>query len=202
MDMQPNSPAILIIVSSIVGLYGLAAIGLLWAPFASLICLSAARARGLNDSTYAIAGATHSILLMLPWIYLILRMNGVRVHRLVAVLTYLLLYLAVMGLMVLYISFVYEGLVPLLDEEELRLSGTSLGSRITGNISNYGFILAIVCWHIVAVWRLVRRAVTPSDPPQGHVGLYGLFGGPFAVTWVSLVGFPALWVWNALLYLS
>ena len=38
------------------------ALGLLWAPFATMLCARAARARGLDSRRYAIAGAVYSVL--------------------------------------------------------------------------------------------------------------------------------------------
>ena len=49
--------------------YMLAAAGLLWSPIAAYTSARAARANGLNTRRYALAGAIHSILLILPWIY-------------------------------------------------------------------------------------------------------------------------------------
>ncbi len=52
----------------------LSILGLLWAPVAALTCLLVARFRRLHGESYAAAGAKHSILLVLPWIYLLVRM--------------------------------------------------------------------------------------------------------------------------------
>ena len=52
----------------------LALLGLLWAPVAALICVLVARFRKLDGESYGAAGAKHSILLVLPWVYLLVRM--------------------------------------------------------------------------------------------------------------------------------
>ena len=52
----------------------LAVLGLLWAPAAALICALVARFRKLGGESYGAAGATHSMLLILPWVYLLVRM--------------------------------------------------------------------------------------------------------------------------------
>ena len=54
-------------------------IGLPWAPFAAWICARSARKKGLDVRRHAVAGAACSALLFLPWVYLILRMNGGKV---------------------------------------------------------------------------------------------------------------------------
>ena len=50
--------------------------GLVWAPFAGLVCARAARARGLNPWRYAIVGAVYSALFFLPWIYLLSKIRA------------------------------------------------------------------------------------------------------------------------------
>ena len=52
------------------------ALGLLWAPFATMICARTARARGLDSRRYAIAGAVYSVLFLLPSIFLIARIHN------------------------------------------------------------------------------------------------------------------------------
>ena len=52
----------------------LAVLGLLWAPPAALTCMLAARFRKLEGESYAAAGAQHSMLLVLPWVYLLVRL--------------------------------------------------------------------------------------------------------------------------------
>lgn len=52
--------------------------GLLGAPFAALICFIIGRSKGLTE-THAGTGAWYSMLFILPWLYLVLRMLGVRI---------------------------------------------------------------------------------------------------------------------------
>ena len=56
-------------------------LGILWSPFGALICALIARRRALPVKYYAGMGAWHSALLLLPWIYLVLRMTGRTVSR-------------------------------------------------------------------------------------------------------------------------
>ena len=66
--------------------------GLLWTPFAALICLAVARARRLEGGGYGKAGALHSLLFFLPWAWLALRMAGVPVPSIVARAGFVILY--------------------------------------------------------------------------------------------------------------
>ena len=57
----------------------LLSVGLPWTPFAALICAMSARKKGLDVRRHAIAGAVCSALMFLPWVYLIFRMNGIKI---------------------------------------------------------------------------------------------------------------------------
>ena len=67
-------------------------IGLLWTPFAALICLAIARARRLEGEGHGKAGALYSLLFLLPWVWLVLRMMGVPVPAMVARVGYAVMY--------------------------------------------------------------------------------------------------------------
>lgn len=54
----------------------LAPAGLLWAPFAAVICGLLAHLRNLDRGAYAAAGARSSALLLLPFFYVLARMLG------------------------------------------------------------------------------------------------------------------------------
>ena len=64
----------------------------LWAPFASLICAKSARKNGLEVRRYAVVGGLYSLMLVLPWLYLIIRMSGDRPSRTLVKWGYALLY--------------------------------------------------------------------------------------------------------------
>ena len=51
-----------------------AVLGLVWAPAAALICALVARTRKLTGESYASTGAVCSMLLILPWVYLLVRL--------------------------------------------------------------------------------------------------------------------------------
>lgn len=73
-------------------IFWLIGIGLIWTPFAAAICLIVARARRLGGEGWAGAGAKHSLLFFLPWVWLVLRMAGVPIPAAVARAGFALLY--------------------------------------------------------------------------------------------------------------
>ena len=67
-------------------------IGLLWTPFAAAICIAIARVRRLGDEGWGKAGAQYSLLFLLPWLWLALRMAGVPIPAAITRAGYALLY--------------------------------------------------------------------------------------------------------------
>lgn len=121
------------------------AFGLLGAPFAALICAIISRVRGLGNS-YAGTGAWYSMLFVLPWLYLVLRMLGVHVSNGAAQLGYAMLYGAW-----LYgaIGSTAAGLGSLIfPGDEVRIGDAVL--MISGG-------LFIGCVWFVSIRRLLRR---------------------------------------------
>ena len=51
-------------------------VGILWSPFAALICGLAARRNGLPAGKYAGTGWSYSVWMILPWIYLVASLFG------------------------------------------------------------------------------------------------------------------------------
>ena len=74
---------------SMIGFVGLCAA---WAPFAALICAIISKRNGLSVWRFSLAGAILSVFLLLPWLYLIMRMSGKQVPRFIYVLSYLAVY--------------------------------------------------------------------------------------------------------------
>ena len=68
-------------------------LGVLWAPFAALICALRTRSIGLSAKRYAAFDALYSTLLLLPWIYLMIRMYGKVPSKGLVQLGYVLLYI-------------------------------------------------------------------------------------------------------------
>lgn len=63
-----------------------------WAPFAALTCAIISKRNGLSVWRFSLAGAILSVFLLLPWLYLILRMSGKNVPRFIYVLSYSAVY--------------------------------------------------------------------------------------------------------------
>ena len=71
----------------------LAIAGLVWTPFGILICALVARFRGLKGEPYATAAAKSSVLLLLPWVYLVIRLSfGRSLSRFAVMPVYVLIY--------------------------------------------------------------------------------------------------------------
>ena len=78
--------------SLIVCVWLAAAASIAWAPAGALFCALIARGRGLSPRRCAIMGAVCSALFFLPWVYLVIRMSGRRVPKIVVVLAYAVIY--------------------------------------------------------------------------------------------------------------
>lgn len=67
-------------------------VGVLFVPLAAFLCAWAARKRGMNAQHYAITGMVCSILLFLPWIYLMVSLLGKSVSATLVRAGYIFLY--------------------------------------------------------------------------------------------------------------
>ena len=70
------------------------AFGIVWSPFAALICAKAGSTVGTSVGDLARTGAVHSVLFFFPWVYFLLRTLNRRISARVIVGTYAVLYLA------------------------------------------------------------------------------------------------------------
>lgn len=79
-------------------------------PFAAATCAVVARRKGFDVKAYSVAGAVYSVLFVIPWIYLVLRMHGISVSRRVVHSIYVVMYVYVwmLGLMVLNVVMVFD----------------------------------------------------------------------------------------------
>ena len=142
-------------------------LGLLGAPFAALACVIISRVRRL-DSSYAGTGTWYSMLFILPWIYLALRMLGTQVPDRLAQLGYAILF----GMwLYLAITVTAGGLVHPFVREELRIGDMVL--LISGG-------LFIACVWFVSLRRLLRRNDTSPIAPSlqmriAYTALYALW---------------------------
>ena len=89
------------------------AVGVLWMPFAALFCARAARSRGLDSGRYAVAGAIYSILLFIPWVYLVLRLRGRELPSSLVRMAYIILFFGIWPLATLSTFFSALFAVPL-----------------------------------------------------------------------------------------
>ena len=149
-------------------------LGLLGAPIAALICFIIGRIRGLNE-THAGTGAWYSMLFILPWLYLALRMLGARISDGAARAGYALFYglwlygasvVVIGGLIYLYMMFT--------GNDAIRIGDIIL--MVSGG-------LFILCVWFVSLRRLLRRgeiyeigAVEPSRPMRiAYTALHALW---------------------------
>ena len=61
---------------------------LLWAPVAGGICTVLAKARGIDVRHHTVAAGVYSIILFFPWVYLVIRMIGLRPPRSLVAIVY------------------------------------------------------------------------------------------------------------------
>lgn len=68
------------------------AFGALWAPFGALICARVAKSNGLPVRDNAVRGLAYSLLLLLPWVYFVMRLSGKQIPASCMIASYALLY--------------------------------------------------------------------------------------------------------------
>ena len=160
------------------------------APIAGLVCVKLAREQGLDARRYGLTGAALSLLFLLPWVYLISRMSGIRPSRTLTVLGYVLLY----GFW-LWVPLI--GGMPYITSGQFADSG--LGTIL--HVETYAELvkwLCILTWLGSAAWviYLADREAAKADkwwdeytdspliPKVGYVVPFGL--GVFWATVVSI----------------
>ena len=93
-------------VTTIMG-FMVAPVGLVWSPFAALITSRMACNRGLDGGRYALAGATSSIFLLLPWLLLVIGLRRGRLHPTALQYTFIFVHLVwLLGPIVMWGQFV------------------------------------------------------------------------------------------------
>ena len=126
--------------------------GLLGAPLAALICAIISRVRGLGDS-YAGTGAWYSMLFILPWIYLVLRMIGYKSFGSDR--------LAQLGYAILYGVWLHGAIVVI--GVGLRIISPTGEFHIGEAVMITSGGLFIGCFWFVSLRRLLRRNETDTD---------------------------------------
>ena len=122
-------------------------LSIVWAPFAALISASQARRRGSTDwRYYRMVGALYSVLLLLPWIYLTLRLAG----RTVPLSLIRGVYIAIYVLWAFYLLITFY----------LRLASPQ-------NDAQFWLVLAVgIFAFFVSAWMLIRHTVG-NDQQEG-----------------------------------
>lgn len=165
-------------------------LGVLFAPFAALICYIRARLMGLPPGRYARIGALYSTILLFPWIYLIVRMFNKSVPNFLIGIGYFALYtIWFFGSIVVVAAVVItSGIVAFGFSTEIE--------RTYGHILAFCAALIILCVDVVA-WILsmalldrFHRNHIPSEeilPDRAYIT-------PFAYALAWIVAAVMLWV--------
>ena len=90
----------------------LGVIGLLCAPLVALTCYILAARRDLDALRYAVAGAMSSALLLLPGIYLVVRLRDISVPRVIVAAAYVIVYTFWLFWLCGYIAVIVSEIVP------------------------------------------------------------------------------------------
>lgn len=132
-------------------------------------------------------------------------MCGVRASRTVVASAYVVLYMAILGLVSFYATFAYEQATPFLDSEAMRLSKSPLSSHIVGTAINVGYIALVVYWNGASLWRLLLHVTRLQSHPEGATSesqqRRNPYRSPFSAVWLSLITFPVVWLLNLSLHI-
>lgn len=164
-------------------------LGVLFAPFAALICYVRARSMGLSPGHYTRTGALYSSLLFLPWIYLIVRMHNKTIPSILIGIGYFILYAVWFFGSTVVISFVTlgYGIVALGFSTDIE--------RTYVQILGFCMLLALLCINVVTwVVSMVRldrfhRSSIPSErilPNRAYIMPFA-----YALIWIAVS--PILW---------
>ena len=135
----------------------IALLGVMWAPFGAVICGGTAKNKQLPVLKFAIAGALSSMFLLMPWFYLITRMEGKHFSRPLAVLAYIVAYsIWLYGPLLTY--FWYH-VVMTMDIDDLSLETSSVD---VSNTRIYMIAIGAVLW-TVSLTRLLIAHHHRSD---------------------------------------
>ena len=137
---------------------------ILWAPIAAVVCMRQARARGYNIRYYGLVGVLYSALLLLPWIYLALRLSGRSVHISLILTGYFIAYMVCS----LNLYLAYSFLVIDRETEALASSVLSVG------------VALIVASAVALIWTS-NRSQWESQPYEHRLRDF-VYVAPFALT--------------------
>ena len=137
-----------------VGFFPLVAVLLvLWAPIAALLCANSAHQHGLEVRRYAVAGGVYSLLLLLPWIYLLMRMAGDQPPRILVKCAYVVLFAAWLWL-------------PVMGGGTYIASGHGVLAHFAGPADVVRWIFFVI-WLGTLIWMLYRAVERGSDKYHG-----------------------------------
>ena len=167
-------------------------VGLVWSPVAALICLLIASVRGLREEGYGSAGFRYSVLFLLPWIYLALRMAGMPPSKVVERIGYALLY-GLWGLLALVFIGVGSAIAwyTALDIQAGRFPDDNEDSlSFVAGLAMVVVGMAIAIWWFISLRRLLRRHVL-GDLSRSDTGQDYQPSPPMRTAYVAL---NVLWV--------
>lgn len=141
-----------------VSILAMAFLGLLWSPFAALICGLIAQYRKKEFMPYAGAGAKCSLLLVLPWFYLLVRLAfGKSLPTFVVISAYALIYAVWIYFVVLSVGVLLISIIDLLVIRTYSFQINMLSVIVFGVISPFN-----IHTFIASMNRLRRKHVLDS----------------------------------------
>ena len=183
-----------------VGVLAVTALGLLLAPLAALTCVLVARSRGIEES-YAGAGAKHSALLVLPFLYLLARLvfGRSRFPKAIIMVAYVLVYMVWLAMVSLHAVNLLHHVVDLLVTHEYSTGPTVIGATVLATVLpviSYTMLRSILNLRTVlsAEAETSAGAVEPSDDVY-------LFPFMALITW-AVVSLPVTFIVGTLGYIG
>ena len=184
----------------------LAVVGLLWSPFAAAICGGVAHRKGGEGSKSAADGLLGSILLFLPWVYMLSRLHGRPMGVGTVIAGYLLLFLlwlfgalipgGIMSWTLFWTGNADYGPFGTLREQYTlnQLWMTAMGSIASE-------FVGLLLWAVALrkMWRIYRK-YRQNVPVAAHDKLIApAYMRPFQYAWLSFV---LIWGFHIYIYAS
>ncbi len=167
-------------------------LGLLWMPFGALICSQTARVRSLPDDGYGATGAGYSALMLLPWVYLVVRMLGRRVPRPVIWAGYSYIYACWLALIAGYVTYIFTEMIPYNNYLRARSGGLAAGSE--GDVALWYIATAVNIFTLALSVRVLRRAHTKARIKLGDEPRELLPGGVYVYPFAWPIGWGAMFM--------
>ena len=187
-----DSPVAVVVLVSIIMMASLAAIGVAWTPFAMAFSYIFAKARGMSGGEHAIRGGLYSFLLLLPWLYLSVRMMGISLPRAVIATAYVVVYTFWMILILgCYLRYVLTESIPYhsSDSGGIRLGLDTFFWLAVTAISFFAWVFTLL-----RLWRVNRGVRRDLERPAWSTSLDKTYLHPFGQLLLWLIGFPVVWL--------